>query len=133
MIQKFMPSGPGQSTMHYEVFRNRNSSEEDFQAINQMYKRVMAEDKALCDRAQKNLRAGVFINGELHPKLEKGPLYIQTVVRETVVAHHRRETQAGHEIWPARQTLPTEAGISKEDIDFCAGLSCASRNEALVW
>lgn len=49
--------------MHYQVFRNKNSSDADFELVNQIYKRIMSEDKALCDAAQKNLNAGVFING----------------------------------------------------------------------
>ena len=44
----------------------------DFRTIADTYARVMKEDKALCDRAQANLNAGVFINGELHPRWEKG-------------------------------------------------------------
>jgi hypothetical protein len=51
-----------------------DSSEEDFRTIADTYARVMKEDKALCDRAQANLNAGVFINGELHPRWEKGRL-----------------------------------------------------------
>jgi hypothetical protein len=72
MIQKFMPSGPGKSHMHYEVYRNKHSSDEDFHAIADTYARVMAEDKDLCIGAQKNLETGVFTNGELHPRWEKG-------------------------------------------------------------
>jgi hypothetical protein len=72
MIQKFMPSSATHTKVHYEVYRNKDSSEEDFRTIADTYARVMKEDKALCDRAQANLNAGVFINGELHPRWEKG-------------------------------------------------------------
>lgn len=72
MIQKFQPSSAKHTKVHYEVYRNRNSSDEDFHTIADTYARVMKEDKALCDRAQANLNAGVFINGELHPRWEKG-------------------------------------------------------------
>lgn len=133
MIQKFMPFAPGRSSMRYEVFRNKHSSEEDFQLINQMYKRIMSEDKVLCDLAQKNINAGVFINGEMHPKLEKGPLFFQSTVRETVFEHYKREKASGREIWPSRQTLPNTAAVSLEDVEFCNDLSCASKNEGLVW
>ncbi len=60
MIQKFLPEAPTKSTLHYEVYRNKNSSDEDFKLISEMYARVMAEDKVLCDRAQKNLNAGMW-------------------------------------------------------------------------
>ncbi len=119
--------------MRYEVFRNKNSSEEDFQLINQIYKRIMSEDKALCDAAQRNLNAGVFVNGEMHPKMEKGPLYFQKLVREAVTEHHKREQAAKTEIWPARQTLPNSALDTKKDIDFCSGLACSTSQEGLVW
>lgn len=133
MIQKFVPNGPTSSSMQYEVFRNRHSSEEDFQLVNQIYKRIMSEDKYLCNQAQQNLNAGVFVNGEMHPRLEKGPLYFQKVVRDTTTAHYRREQIAKQEIWPARQTMPHTAKVSQKDIEFCSGLACQMSNESLAW
>ena len=87
--------------MRYEVYRNKNSSEEDFQLINEMYKRIMSEDKYLCTEAQKNIGRGVFVNGLLHPRMEKGPLYFQSVVRDLLYEHFDREKDAGKQIWPA--------------------------------
>lgn len=133
-MQRFVPHGPTKSSMRYEVYRNKNSSEEDFDLINQMYKRIMSEDKALCDLAQNNLNAGVFVNGEMHPRMEKGPLYFQKLVRETVQDHHKREQTLKQQIWPARQNLPNTATVSKSDIDFCSGLACApAAQEQLAW
>ena len=120
--------------MHYEVFRNKNSSEEDFRLIADIYARVMSEDKALCEVAQKNLNAGVLINGELHPRWEKGPLFFQNTCREVVTEHYKREKAAGHEIWPARQQLPTDAMISQDDLEICKGIiGCGGMKEGLVW
>ena len=135
MIQRFVPDSPTTSAMRYEVYRNKHSSEEQFDLINQIYKRVMSEDKALCDQAQRNLAAGVFINGEMHPRMEKGPLYFQKVVRDEVTAHAKREKAARKEIWPARQRLPDdEKGMqSQKDIDFCTGLACGVQQEGLAW
>jgi hypothetical protein len=133
MIQKFVPNGPTSSSMQYEVFRNKDSSEEDFQLVNQIYKRIMSEDKYLCDLAQKNLNAGVFINGEMHPQMEKGPLYFQKVVRDTVKSHYEREQATKQEIWPARQVMPDTAKVSKTDIAFCSGLACTANQEGLAW
>lgn len=135
MIQRFVPSGPLKTSMQYQVFRNKHSTPEQFDLVNQIYKRVMSEDKYLCDLAQKNLNAGVFVNGELHPKYEKGPLFFQKVVRETVTEHYRKEKAAKEPIWPARQILPRVKGSeqSKKDIDFCSGLSCATVPQELVW
>lgn len=135
MIQRFVPSGPLKCSMQYQVFRNKHSTDAQFDLVNQIYKRVMSEDKYLCDLAQKNLNAGVFVNGELHPTFEKGPLFFQHVVRETVTAHHRREQAAKQPIWPARQVLPGKKGAeqSRKDIEFCSGLSCATVPSELVW
>ncbi len=133
MIQRFLPHSPTSATMRYEVFRNKNSSEADFQLVNQMYKRIMSEDKFLCNHAQKNLNAGVFVNGEMHPRMEKGPLHFQKVVRESVMGHYEREQAVKQEIWPARQTLPNTAVVSQKDIDFCVGLACPATQEGLVW
>ncbi|KAJ4354373.1 uncharacterized protein N0V89_006108 [Didymosphaeria variabile] len=132
-MQKFMPSSTTTTNIYYEVFRNRHSSEEDFQEVNQMFKRIMSEDKGLCKLAQKNLNAGVFVNGELHPHMEKGPLYFQKMCREEVVNWHKREQVAKREIWPARQKLPDSASEANEDVDFCNGLSCSENNEVLAW
>lgn len=137
MIQRFVPSGPLKCSMQYQVFRNKHSSDEQFDLVNQIYKRVMSEDKYLCDLAQKNLNAGVFVNGELHPKYEKGPLFFQKVVRETVTEHYKKEQKAKEQIWPARQTpaVGKNAEQSSKDVDFCVGLSsgCSSTPEQLVW
>ena len=118
--------------MRYEVYRNKTSSDEDFTAINDIYKRIMSEDKFLCLNAQKNINAGVFVNGELHPRMEQGPLFFQNSVREAVTAHHKQEVKAKQEIWPARQALPGSATTSKDDMGFCSTLDC-SKAAALDW
>ncbi|KAI0444652.1 Rieske [2Fe-2S] iron-sulfur domain-containing protein [Xylaria telfairii] len=133
MVQKFLPDGPKKSSMHYEVYRNKDSSDEDFNAIADMYKRVMAEDKVLCDKAQQNLNTGVFINGQLHPKFEKAPIFFQNTVREVISEHYKREKAEGTEVWPARQTLPANAQVSQEDMEICNGLGCGLGKEGLAW
>lgn len=100
-MQKFQPSGPGASTMHYEVYRNKHASDAEFDTISSMFKRVMQEDKVLCERAQRNINSGVFVNGEMHPRMEAGPLYFQNRCRETVMEHFEREKEVGYQIWPA--------------------------------
>ncbi|KAF2164056.1 hypothetical protein M409DRAFT_25405 [Zasmidium cellare ATCC 36951] len=133
MIQKFLPNSPIGCSMHYEVYRNKHSSDADFHEIADTYARVMSEDKALCEKAQKNLNAGVFVAGELHPRWEKGPLYFQQQVRDVITEHFQREKKAGGEIWPARQKLPEEAGVSHEDLEICKGLGCGVQKEILAW
>ena len=125
--------------MRYEVYRNRHATDEQFQQVDAIYKRIMSEDKFLCDHAQKNVNAGVFTNGEMHPTAEKGPLHFQKTVRETVMAHALLERVApGKIIEPARQPMPATLNSisSQKDIDFCASLpacpATANRVE-MVW
>ncbi|KJK61939.1 Ring hydroxylating alpha subunit catalytic domain protein [Aspergillus parasiticus SU-1] len=133
MVQKFLPKGPNHSTMAYEIWRHKDAKEEDFRLINDMYARVMGEDKVLCNNAQKNLNRGVFVNGELHPKYEKAPLFFQSTCREVVTEHFDREKKEGREIWPARQQLPNDAKVSAKDEEICSGLACGAQKEVLAW
>jgi len=133
MIQKFLPNGPTKSVMNYEIYRNKHSSQEDFERIASMYARVMSEDKVLCEGAQKNLNSGVFVNGELHPRWEKGPLFFQKTCREVVTEHWRREKAVGCEVWPARQRVSSSAKMSEEEVDMCGGSACEAGREGLAW
>ncbi len=120
--------------MQYEVYRNTKSPLEAFKNIDAIYKRVMKEDKYLCDLTQKNLLSGVFINGEMHPKMEKGPLYFQRRCREIVQEHWKREAVEKMEYWPARQRLPGNAMVTGKDLEFCSGLACETGTKAqLAW
>lgn len=133
MVQKFLPKSPNSSKMAYEIYRNRNSSENDFRIISDMYARVMGEDKVLCNNAQKNLDRNVFVNGQLHPKFEKAPLFFQSTVRDVITEHFEREKREAREIWPAKQKLPCNAQVSEKDEEICAALSCGLQREALAW
>lgn len=115
--------------MRYEVYRNKNSGDEDFNVINEMYKRIMSEDKYLCLNAQKNINAGIFVNGELHPEMEKGPLFFQRRVREIITEHWKKEQETGSEIWPAQQQVPKTAEVSQSDSKLCSAVDCCSRNK----
>jgi hypothetical protein len=119
--------------MEYDVYRHKNASDEDFEIIDSMFKRILNEDKWLCNNAQQNLNAGVFVNGEMHPKMESGPGFFQKSVREHIMQHRKLEETAGEEIWPARQKLPSGARESKEDLGFCSGLACSKVGDKLAW
>jgi hypothetical protein len=119
--------------MHYQIYRNKNSSQEDFQRISQLYAKVVSEDKILCELSQRNLNAGIFVNGQMHPRLEKGPLYFQQRAREAIREHVEREKAAKREIWPAQQQLPADAAVSKEDEELCSGLNCQPNQAVLAW
>lgn len=119
--------------MEYEVYRHKNADPTAFENMDAMFKRILSEDKWLCNNAQKNLNAGVFVNGEMHPTMEKGPLFLQNKVRDVVLKHHKQETTLKREIWPARQKLPTSAVTSNEDDGFCDNLKCDAGNGSLQW
>ncbi|KAM0425421.1 hypothetical protein ACHAPT_009478 [Fusarium lateritium] len=86
-MQRFAPSSPTTTAMQYEVYRKIGCADADFVHIDTLYKRVMAEDKWLCNLTQANLNAGVFVNGELHPHMEKGPLFFQQTIRKIMQEH----------------------------------------------
>ena len=119
--------------MHYEIFRNKHSADSDFKLISEIYARVMSEDKAICQVQQANLNANVFINGELHPKWEKAPLFFQQSVREAVTEHYKREKEAGREIWPAMMQLPAGSDVSEMDLEICNAICSGGPKEGLVW
>ncbi|KAM0235094.1 hypothetical protein ACHAPO_005888 [Fusarium lateritium] len=97
-LMRCVPTSVGQCSMEYEVYRHKDATDEGFKTIDEMFKRILTEDKWLCNNAQKNLKAGVFVNGEMHPKLEQGPLYFQHRVRGILTAHRELEKKAGREI-----------------------------------
>ncbi|KAL1964458.1 hypothetical protein VTN77DRAFT_6884 [Rasamsonia byssochlamydoides] len=136
-LMRCNPTSAGTCSMEYEVYRHRDASDADFQHIDSFFKRVLDEDKHLCNAAQRNLNAGVFVNGPLHPELEKGPLYFQRLVRRMVMEHHARERSEKREIWPARQRLmtgSTGSTTTEEDIAFCSGMACEPEKQAaLAW
>lgn len=118
--------------MEYEVYRHIESSDEAFTEINVLYKQVLKEDKDLCDGAQRNLNAGIFTNGKLHPLNEKGPLYFQKLVKSTVMAHRAEEKTVGGEIWPAKPKVEI-SGDLEDEINFCDELSCEKVPDELAW
>lgn len=134
MVQKFLPKGPNSSKMAYEIYRNRASSDADFKLISEMYARVMGEDKVLCNNQQLNLDRNVFVNGQLHPKFEKAPIFFQNTVREVITEHFEREKAEDREIWPAKQKLACNAKVSEKDEEICAAISCCgAKKEVPVW
>ncbi|KAJ5151319.1 uncharacterized protein N7482_010571 [Penicillium canariense] len=154
VMQRLVPTAPTSCSMRFEVYRNKNATDEDFELVNSMLKRIVSEDKTLGVNIQQNLNTSGVINGEPHPRLEDSPLNFQTVVKDIVIDFHKREEEVGHEIWPSRQTLPSEAKTSQDDIDFCSklqnqsqanadcssqvggcrgGVACQSGNEALAY
>jgi hypothetical protein len=110
--------------MEYEVYRHVDATDDEFNYIDRFFKQVLSEDKDLCNAAQKNLNAGIFVNGQLHPELESAPIFFQSTVKRLLTEHRKDEKVSGHDIWPARQQM---AGTNAEEEDeFCSGLACNS-------
>lgn len=57
--------------MEYEVYRHNDATDEEFTQLSDFFKAVMQEDKLLCNGVQKSLESGIFLSGELHPRVEK--------------------------------------------------------------
>ncbi|KAJ5109897.1 hypothetical protein N7532_002542 [Penicillium argentinense] len=130
-MMRCVPTSVNTCSMEYEVYRHTESSNEDFEYIDSFFKRVLTEDKYLCNAAQKNLNAGVFVNGQLHPELESAPLFFQNTVRSLLTSHRRDEQKESRDIWPARQS--TAGSATAEDMDFCSGLACSAEKSELEW
>jgi hypothetical protein len=136
MIQKFLPHSPCTSTSHYEVFRAKTSTDEEFHLIADMYERVMREDKVLCNNAQANLNRGVFRAGLLHPKYEKAPIFFQRNCREVVNEHWKRERREGRVVHPAEQPgLSFDRPVQVADAGSGIGIEKdqSSQKEVLAW
>ncbi|KAF2820157.1 ISP domain-containing protein [Ophiobolus disseminans] len=133
-MMRCVPTSAHHCSMEYEVYRHKDATDESFEEIDAMFKRILSEDKWLCNNAQENLEAGVFVSGEMHSRMEKGPLFFQDTVRKLVKSHHEREAKLQREIWPARQRLPELAKGIAEDEQFCAALACnTDMSTGLEW
>lgn len=73
-IMRCSPVSATQTQMEYEVYRHKDATDEEFTYISDTFKRILQEDKDLCNAAQKNLNGSIFVNGELHPTAEKASL-----------------------------------------------------------
>lgn len=132
-MMRCVPVSATKTMMEYEVYRHKDASDEDFDKIDAIFKRILNEDKWLCNNTQKNLSAGVFTNGEMHPGMEKGPLFFQQTVRDLLARHRNLEKKSHKEIWPATPALHNETSVIKADKEFCLGLACSSDHSKLDW
>lgn len=127
-----VPTSATTCSMEYEVYRHKDASDKDFEEIDGFFKRVLGEDKWLCNHTQASLSAGVYVSGRLHSEYESGPLYFQELVKAAVLEHSKEEKKLGKEVWPAAQTV-TGDKVTKE-LEFCSGLACdPKKQEVLSW
>lgn len=119
--------------MEYEVYRHKDATDEDFENIDALFKRILTEDKWLCNETQRNLDSGIYVNGQMHAQFENGPLYLQSLVRKAIYSHREEERKRRMEVWPAAQNV-TGLKDTEGDMMFCSGLSCDSKHqEELKW
>ncbi|CAG8418772.1 unnamed protein product [Penicillium salamii] len=122
-MQRFVPTGSTTTAVRYEIYRHKDTSDEDFEHTHEAYKLMVSEDEAVYSETQKNIGNRVSTEGELQPRNENSPIYFQSIVRDLVEQHEEIEKQSQGEVWPARQRLPQEAAVSKDDMDFCSKLT----------
>lgn len=127
---RVVPVSATKTSMQYEVYRHKDATDEEFNEVDAFFKQVESEDKGLCNAAQRNLNAGVYVTGDLNSFNEKGVLYFQKLLKDAVVAHREEEKKAGDEIWPTRR-MAARTGI-QEEIEFCKDL-CNSYAKEVEW
>lgn len=136
-IMRCVPVSPTKVKMEYDVFRQKQATDEDFIRIDSFFKQVLKEDKDLCNGAQRNLNGGIFTNGQLHPDKEMGPIFFQETVRKAVMEHREMEEQkaGGRAVWPATPKVTGAAATDKlaGEETFCAGLEECGAKEELAW
>ena len=126
---RLSPTSATTSNLQYEVYRHKDATDADFDHINQLFKRVLAEDRFLCTETQKNLSGGVYVNGSLHAQYESGSHDFQNLVRKAVKEHRAEEERQQRVIWPARQSTEGMEDTTLDDVAFCEGLSsCEMRS-----
>ncbi|KAL4811758.1 Rieske [2Fe-2S] iron-sulfur domain-containing protein [Aspergillus spinulosporus] len=123
-IQRMIPVTATTSKIENEVYRHHTATDEEFNAILTFYRQVLDEDRELCEGVQRSLRTGVFMNGELHPEKEKGPIRFQESLKAMLMEHAREEERLGGEIWPAVPATTGKDGGRKggEEVRFCERL-----------
>ncbi|KAL5043032.1 hypothetical protein BDW71DRAFT_216583 [Aspergillus fruticulosus] len=136
-IQRMIPVTATTSKIENEVYRHHAATDEEFNAILAFYRQVLDEDRDLCEGVQRSLRTGMFMNGELHPDKEKGPIRFQESLKEMVMEHAKEEGRLGAEIWPAvpKMMLKDVGGKVGEEIRFCDRLDSKSclGGKVLAW
>lgn len=81
--------------MHYQIFHRKNCKPGFFEKIDTLYQQIMSEGKALACSVQNNMERGLFINGQMHPRVESAILHMQSRTPEIVGEYAEQERAAG--------------------------------------
>ncbi|KAB8272900.1 Rieske [2Fe-2S] iron-sulfur domain-containing protein [Aspergillus minisclerotigenes] len=114
----------GGQTQHYIKDKpgyDGHASDKAFKELDDFFKQVENEDKNLC----------VYVNGELQLFNEKGVLYLQKLVKQSLVSHRAEEEAKGEEICPSMRKAIKLTSLDDE-IGFCAKLEGCGKAE-LAW
>lgn len=129
-LMRVVPVSENEVSMQYEVYRSKAVNDEDFKKTDEFFKQIESEDKFLCTNAQKNLNAGGYVTGPLHPHNEKGVLHFKSLVKEMVTKHWQKEKELGREIAAFRRN-PHNPSVDEEEL-FCKSV-CAGSEKDVVW
>ena len=110
-IHKMLPQSPDKTTKHYELYRHKECSDEDWKTISDAYAVAIKVDEAT----------------------GKEPFVFQTVVHDAITEHYKQEKASGRQIWPSRPVAVGVMDQADEDEDICKGLACGTQKEVLAW
>jgi choline monooxygenase len=80
-IERVLPLGPRKTRLQYSYYFADPGSA-DAQQAHDLSVQVTREDIAMCERVQRNLEAGVYQVGPLHPQWENGLIFFHQLVRQ---------------------------------------------------
>jgi choline monooxygenase len=80
------PRSAHETVLEYAVRFRKDLPAEQRQEFMDFMKCLTLEDIAMCEAVQKNMGAGVYQHGHLHPDRENGVIYFHELVRESLSA-----------------------------------------------
>lgn len=110
-IEKIFPQAPNRTIKHYEIYRHKDCSSEQWETISDAYSGALESDKAT--------------------QSASGEFY--RLVRDAITDHYKQEKAAGKEIRPSRPTTFGSVDQLDDDDDICAGLACGPQKKVLAW
>ncbi|GJN88491.1 hypothetical protein Rhopal_001457-T1 [Rhodotorula paludigena] len=133
---RIQPNGPRSCSVHYDVYRHKDCTDDVFDETHKFFVQVETEDKMLCANTQKSLERGNYNSGPLHPTREAGVIYFQRTHVETLRKHFEKEQAAGHEIRGGQHTYGSLSEKSSnafvQQVEGCAG-ACGSGGKENEW
>ncbi|KAJ4989327.1 Rieske domain-containing protein [Stagonosporopsis vannaccii] len=111
VLEKVLPQGPDRTNKHYEIYRHKDCSDEEWKTISDAY-----VDAAMVEKSNESV-----------------PILFQNILRVAITEHYKQEKAAGREIWPSRPVHSASTDQADEDEAICAGLTCGPQKEVLAW